>query len=338
MTFKRIAVDTSKAVFTVHGIDEADRAVLRRDLSRSRFQSFVASIEPTEIVLEASGGAHHWGRLLEAHGHRVRLIPPQYVKPFVKRGKSDRADAQAICEAAGRPEMSVVPVRSLERQAQAMTLRVRERLVGQRTQLINSLRGHATEFGIVVARGSSRVPELLERLRADEGIPSAAMRELERLGRCIGMLDDEISVLDRELMEAAKQHEVARRLTAVPGIGPIGAMTLVLSLEPAQFESGRHMAAWLGLVPREHSSGGKQRLGRISKAGHTRIRQLLVLGATAAIRHARPGGRNASPWLMALLERKPRKLAAIALANKMARIVWAMMERGTDYRRPAAMA
>jgi transposase len=148
--------------------------------------------------------------------------------------------------------MSVVAVRSLERQAQAMTLRVRERLVGQRTQLINSLRGHATEFGIVVARGSSRVPELLERVRADEGIPSAAIRELERLGRCIGMLDDEISVLDRELTEAAKTHEMARRLTAVPGIGPIGAMTLVLSLEPAQFESGRHMAAWLGLVPREH--------------------------------------------------------------------------------------
>jgi transposase len=338
MAFKRIAVDTSKAVFTVHGVDEADRPVLRRDLSRPRFEAFVASIEPTEFVLEASGGAHHWGRLLEARGHRVRLIPPQYVKPFVKRGKTDRADAQAICEAASRPGMSVVPVRSLQRQAQAMTLRVRERLVGQRTQLINSLRGHATEFGIVVARGSSRVPELLERLRADEGVPSAAMRELERLGRCIGMLDEEISILDRELAQAARTNEVARRLTAVPGIGPIGAMTLVLSLEPAQFESGRHMAAWLGLVPREHSSGGKQRLGRISKAGHTRIRRLLVLGATAAIQHARPGGRNASPWLLALLERKPRKLAAVALANKMARVVWAMMERGSAYRPPMAMA
>jgi transposase len=338
MAFKRIAVDTSKAVFTLHGIDEADRAVLRRDLSRARFQAFVASMEPTEFVLEASGGAHHWGRVLEAHGHRVRLIPPQYVKPFVKRSKNDRADAQAICEAGGRPGMSVVPVRSLERQAQAMVLRVRERLVQQRTQLINSLRGHATEFGIVVARGSGRISELMERARGDEGVPAAAIREMERLQRCIDVLDGEISILDRELAEAAKEHEVAGRLTGVPGIGPIGAMTLVLTLEASQFESGRHLAAWLGLVPREHSSGGKQRLGRISKAGNTRIRQLLVLGATAAIRHARPGTRTASPWLLALLERKPRKLAAIALANKMARIVWAMMERGTAYRPPAATA
>lgn len=189
-----------------------------------------------------------------------------------------------------------------------------------------------------MARGSSRIPELLERLKADDGVPAAAIREMERLGRCIAMLDDEISILDRELAEAAKVHDVARRLTGVPGIGPIGAMTLVLTLEPAQFETGRRMAAWLGLVPREHSSGGKQRLGRISKAGNARIRQLLVLGATTAIRHARPGSRTASPWLMALLKRKPRKLAAIALANKMARIVWAMMERGTAYRLPAAMA
>lgn len=182
------------------------------------------------------------------------------------------------------------------------------------------------------------MPELMERLRGDEGVPAAAIREMERLQRCIDVLDGEISTLDRELAEAAKAHDVARRLTGVPGIGPIGAMTLVLTLESVQFESGRHLAAWLGLVPREHSSGGKQRLGRISKAGNTRIRQLLVLGATTAIRHARPGSRSGSPWLLALLERKPRKLAAIALANKMARVVWAMMERGTAYRPPAAMA
>ena len=221
MAFKRIAVDTSKAVFTVHGIDEADRAVLRRDLSRVRFEAFVASIEPTEFVLEASGGAHHWGRVLEACGHRVRLIPPQYVKPFVRRGKNDRADAQAICEAAGRPGMSVVPVRSLERQAQAMVLRVRERLVQQRTQLINSLRGHATEFGIAVA-GSSRIPELMERFRGDDGVPAAAIREMERLQRCIEVLDGEIHSLDRELAEAAKSHEVARRLAGVPALGRSG--------------------------------------------------------------------------------------------------------------------
>ena len=338
MAFKRIAVDTSKAVFTVHGIDEADRPVLRRDLSRARFQTFLATLEPTVFALEACGGAHHWGRMLQAHGHRVLLIPPQYVKPFVKRSKTDRADAEAICEAAGRPGMSVVPVRSLDAQSRAIILRVRERLVQQRTQLANAIRGHAAEFGLVGARGLFHVAELMQRIRTGAEVPAIAQRELERLSRYAEALDAEISEIDRELTDAAKAHEVARRLMGVPGIGPIGAMTLVATVEAAQFESGRHFAAWLGLVPREHSSGGKHRLGRISKAGHQRIRQLLVLGATASIRHARPGSLTGSPWLLALLERKPRKLAACALANKMARIVWAMMERGTAYRQHTAMA
>ena len=276
--------------------------------------------------------SHHWGRLLEAHGHRVKLIPPQYVRPFVKRSKNDRTDAAAICEAAGRPGMSTVPVRSLERQAQSTVMRTRERLVKQHTELVNAARGHAAEFGIIAARGTAHLAALLERVQADPTIPDRARREIGRLVRTANGMQAEIDEIDRELASAAKEHDVARRLMEVPGIGVIGAMTLVASVEAGRFESGRHFAAWLGLVPREHSSGGKPRLGRISKAGNKRLRQLLVLGATAAIRHARPGSRTGSAWLIALLERKPRKLAAVALANKMARIVWAMMAHGTAYR------
>jgi len=338
MVFKRISVDTSKAVFTVHGIDEADRAVLRGDYSRGRFERWIASVAPTEFALEACGGSHYWGRVLKAHGHHVRLIPPQYVKPFVKRGKNDRADAAAISEAAGRPGMSFVPVKSAERQAQAMVLRIRERLVQQRTQLANALRGHATEFGVVVARGTSRLPELVTQVRSRSLAPALAVRELERLLRCVEMLDVEIAEVDAELKKVAAEHEVAKRLMGVPGIGPIGAMTLALDVDATQFETGRHLSAWLGLVPQERSSGGKQRLGKISKAGNERIRQLLVLGATAVIRHAKPGSRLASAWLNQLLQRKPRKLAAVALANKMARMVWALMTHGTVYRPNTAMA
>ncbi len=338
MVFKRISVDTSKTVFTVHGIDGSDRAVYRQDYTRSRFERWIGSLEPTEFALEACGGSHYWGRVLEAHGHRVRLIPPQYVKPFVKRGKNDRADAAAICEAAGRPGMSTVPVKSAERQAQAMVLRTRERLVQQRTQLANALRGHAAEFGVIAARGMSRLSELVRRMRSEGSVPALAVRELERLLRCVEMLDVEIEEVDAELKKVAAEHTVAKRLMGVPGIGPIGAVTLALDVDAAQFESGRHLSAWLGLVPQERSSGGKQRLGKISKAGNERIRQLLVLGATAVIRHAKPGSRLASAWLNQLLQRKPRKLAAVALANKMARIVWALMTRGTVYRPNTAMA
>ena len=338
MLYKRISVDTSKSVFTVHGIDASDRAIFRQDYPRARFERWIASLEPTEFALEACGGSHYWGRVLEGHGHRVRLIPPQYVKPFVKRGKNDRADAAAISEAAGRPGMSTVPVKPAARQAEAMVLRTRERLVQQRTQLANALRGHAAEFGVVAARGTSRLSELVTRMRSDGGVPALAVRELERLLRCVEMLDVEIEEVDAELKKVAAGHEVAKRLMGIPGIGPIGAMTLVVDVDAAQFETGRHLSAWLGLVPQERSSGGKQRLGKISKAGNERIRQLLVLGATAVIRHAKPGSRLGSAWLVQLLLRKPRKLAAVALANKMARIVWALMTRGTVYRPNAAMA
>ena len=332
MEYKRIAIDTSKAVFTVHGIDVQDRPVLRRNLKRMEFEAFFAKLVPTEMALEACGSSHHWARVLTASGHQVRLIPPQYVKPFVKRGKNDDADAEAICEAAGRPTMHFVPVKSAERQAAAMPLRVRELLVRQRTQLVNALRGHAGEFGIVVGRGIERVEALLEEVAATDGIPQTAREMLAVLGEQIAMLDRKLTVLEQRLVAEHRADPLSKLLAGQPGIGPISAQTIVSKVDPTQFKSGRHFAAWLGLTPKQRSTGGKQRLGGISRQGNERLRQLLVVGAMAVIRQAKPGSKTASPWLLQLLERRPRKLAAVALANKMARTVWAMMTSGETWR------
>jgi transposase len=263
----------------------------------------------------------------------VPLIPAQYVKPFVKRSKNDRADAAAINDAASRPDMPTVPVKSAEQQANTMIVRHRELLTGQRTAAINALRGHAAEFGIIAAKGTAQIGPLLQRLAADEAVPAAAKAMFVHMGEHIATLDQRIEALEEELLAVHKALPVSQRLIAVPGIGPITAITLALSVEPRHFASGRHFAAWLGLTPKEHSTGGKPRLGKISKAGNDRLRTLLVVGAMAVIRHARPGRKGASAWLLQLLGRKPRKLAAVALANKMARIAWAMMVRGEAYRR-----
>ncbi|MBV8870771.1 MAG: IS110 family transposase [Acetobacteraceae bacterium] len=338
MKHKRIAIDTSKHAFTLHGVDEQDSAVLRRNLKRSEMEAFFRKLAPTEVVMEACGGAHHWGRLLSRLGHRVRLIPAQYVKPFVKRAKNDRADAAAINDAASRPDMPVVAVKSAEQQASTMILKHREMLVGQRTAAINALRGHAAEFGVIAAKGTAQIQALLERLAADEAIPAAAKTMFAQMGAHIAALDQQAATLDEELLTLHKANPVSQSLAAVPGIGPISAITLALSVEPTHFASGRHFAAWLGLTPKEHSTGGRPRLGRISKAGNERLRQLLVVGATAVIRHAKPGKSSVSDWLLQLLARKPRKLAAVALANKTARIVWAMMARGEAYRRSPIIA
>jgi len=342
MEFKRIAIDTSKHVFTVHGVDQAERAVLRRNLSRSQMEGFFAKQPPTEVALEACGSSHHWGRMLEALGHRVRLIPPQYVKPFVKRGKNDRHDAAAISEAASRPDMRFVPVKSADRQAQAMVLSARELLVRQRTQLINAVRGHAAEFGVIAPRGTANVAAILQKMADKEaGVPARAQQILARLGHQIETLDDEIDALDKEMAAQHKTSTGSKRLATAPGVGPILALTLTLCVDAAQFEDGRHFAAWLGLTPREKSTGGKQRMGKISREGNERIRQCLVLGATSVIKAVTRSGADkkasklATPWLLKLLERKPRKVAAVALANKMARMLWAMMSRGEAYRRPA---
>jgi len=336
MQYKRIAIDTSKSVFTLHGIVANDQPVLRRNLRRSDLEAFFAKLPPTEVVMEACGGSHHWGRVLTKLGHRVKLIPPQYVKPYVKRGKNDRNDAEAICEAAGRPGMRFVPVKSAEQQAGAMPLAVRELLVRQRTQLVNALRGHASEFGVVVGKGIENVSGLLAKIAATDSIPDAAREMLAMLGNQIAHLDEQLGTLETRLVAQHRATPMSKLLAGQPGIGPIAALTIVHKVDPTQFKSGRHFAAWLGLTPKERSTGGRQRLGGISRQGNERLRQLLVVGATAVIRHAKPGSKSASAWLLAVLERCPRKVAAVALANKMARTVWAMMTSGEAYRMPVA--
>jgi transposase len=338
MKLKRIAIDIAKHVFTLHGVDEQDCPAVRRNLKRADMASFFGKLPSTEVIMEACGGAHHWGRLLTRLGHTVRLIPAQYVKPFVKRAKNDRADAEAISEAASRPSMPSVAVKSAEQQANTMILKHREMLIGQRTAAINALRGHAAEFGVIAAKGTTQVEALLHKLADEAGVPATAKAMFVRMGEQIASLDQQIEALERELLTLHKASPVSQLLDAVPGVGPISAITLALSVEPEHFASGRHFAAWLGLTPKEHSTGGKPRLGKISKAGNERLRTLLVVGATSVIRHAKPGRKGASAWLLRLLERKPRKLAAVALANKMARIVWAMMARGEAYRRQPVAA
>ncbi len=332
MKFKRIAIDTSKHVFTLHGVDEEDQPVLRREIRRAQLEPFFAKLAPTEVALEACAGSHHWGRVLGAMGHRVKLIPPQYVKPFVKRSKNDRNDAEAISEAASRPTMRTVPVKTADEQAATIIVKHRELMVNQRTQAINALRGHAAEFGIVAAQGCANVTALLAILSAEEAIPEIAKAMFEQMGQHVADLDLKIDELERQLLEQHKANAISKLLAAIPGVGPITAITMALTVNPTNFETGRHFAAWIGLTPREHSTGGKHRLGRISKAGNERLRQLLVVGAMAVIRYAKPGSKSATAWLLQLLERRPRKVAAIALANKMARIIWAMMARGEAYR------
>jgi transposase len=350
--YKRIGIDTSKAVFTLHGVDQQDRPVLRINLRRPQLLAFFKKLPPTEIAMEACGSAHHWARELTALGHEVCLVPPQYVKPYVKRSKNDRNDAEAICEAAGRPGMHFVPLKSVTQQAQGMVLKVRETLVGQRTQMTNTLRGHAAEFGVIAGKGLRQIGPLLTAIEQETTIPAEARDMAALLGQEIEHLDRRIKEIDAKLAAAHKANEVSQRLATsaadafrhigslrdpIPGVGPVTALTLAIEVDPAAFESGRHLAAWAGLTPKEHSTGGKQRMGGISRAGHERLRVLLVTGATSVIKAAmRPGSALMTDWLRALLQRKPRKVVAVALANKMARMALALMTRGEVYRRPAA--
>jgi transposase len=337
--YKRIGIDTSKAVFTLHGTDQQDRPVLRINLRRAQMISFFKKLPPTVIALEACGGSHYWARELTALGHTVRLIPPQYVRPYVKRGKNDRNDAEAICEAAGRPGMHFVPVKSVTQQAQGMVLKVRETLIGQRTALINTVRGHAAEFGIIAGKGAGQIEPLLSAIEQEAAIPPGAREMFAVLGRQIDEIDVRIKDVDTKLNTAHKASEVSQRLVTIPGVGPVTALTLAVEIDPAMFESGRHLAAWAGLTPKERSTGGRQRMGGISRAGNERLRVLFVSGATSVINAAmRPGSRQMTDWLRALLLRKPRKAVAVALANKMARTAWAMMKSGVTYRRPSAAA
>jgi len=334
MSIIRIGLDTAKHVFQLHGVDEQEQAVLRRRLGRREVERFFAKLAPTRIGLEACGAAHHWARVLRRLGHEVVLLPPQYVKPYLKRGKNDALDAEAICEAMSRPSMRFVPVKSAERQAALMLLKTRDLLVKQRTMLINAMRGHAAEFGVVAAKGPVRVAELLQAAHAEAaGVPALALEMLRLLAGQLDALAAELKMIEAKLMAWHTQDPVSQCLATQPGIGPIGAVSFALKVTDAKgFRSGRHFAAWLGLTPKQNATGGRARPGAISRQGDETLRRLLVLGATTVIRFAKAG--RVSPWLWQLLARRPRKLAAVALANKMARILWAMMVSGEVYRRP----
>ena len=330
----RIGIDTSKSVFQLHGVDEKDQAVLRKQLRRRQFVAFFTKLEPTLVGLEACGASHHWARELVKLGHQVVLIPPQYVKPYVGRNKNDRIDAEAVCEAMGRPKLQerFVPIKSIEQSAAQMLLGVRESLVKRRTQLTNTIRGHAAEFGLVAAKGLDKIQPLLARIAADDSLPVLTKEMFAVLGREYAELGPRIAQIDKKMLAFHRSNEVTRRLMEVPAIGPTGACLLVTKIvDPHAFRSGRRCAAWIGLTPKDHSTAGKQKLGGITRAGDERLRAVLVSGAMACIRHAKNRHSNSSPWLVELLKRKPPKVAAVALANKTARIAWKLMTSGERY-------
>jgi transposase len=330
----RIGIDTSKSVFQLHGVDEKEQAVLRKQLRRRQFVVFFAKLEPTLVGLEACGASHHWARELQQLGHQVMLIPPQYVKPYVGRNKNDKTDAEAVCEAMSRPKVQerLVAIKSVEQSAAQMLLGVRESLVKRRTQLTNTIRGHAAEFGLVAAKGLDKIEPLLARIAADAGLPALTKEMFAVLGREYAELGPRIAQIDNKMLAFHRSNEVARRLMEVPAIGPIGACLLVTKIvDPHAFRSARRCAAWIGLTPKDHSTAGKQRLGGITRAGDERLRAVLVSGATTCIQHARNRRGRPSPWLVELLKRKPPKVAAVALANKTARIAWKIMTSGERY-------
>jgi transposase len=333
----RVGLDTSKQVFQVHGVEADEAVVMRRRLRRRDVVEFFRRLPPALIGIEACGGSHHWARVLGSLGHEVRLIPPQYVKPYVKRGKNDMADAAAICEAVSRPHMRFVPMKTPEEQAVQMLVMVREQLVRGRTRLSNAIRGYAAEFGLVSPKGARHVEPLLARVAADETLPALARELFAVLAKECAALGERIREVDARLQAWHRQDERSRRLTGIPGVGPVGAVLLSSKTpNPHLFRSGRQFAAWLGLTPRDHSTAGRTRLGVITRAGDERLRSTLVLGATAVIRQVRQGKAKPSPWLRDLLQRKTPKQAAVALANKTARVAWKLMVSGETYRPGAA--
>jgi transposase len=333
----RIGIDTSKSVFQLHGVNAAGQPVLRKKLRRSQVLAFFAGLSPLKIGMEACGAAHYWARQLHASGHEVMLLPAQYVKPYVKRSKSDAADAEAICEAMSRPGMRFVPIKSPDQQGAQMLAKLRAQFMGRRTQLANSIRGFAAEFGLVAPKGLSRLGDLLADIRTNKVIPDQARDMFETLARDYAHINDEVATLNEKLLSLHRSNEMSQRLAAIPAIGPVGATLLTIKVPDAQgFRSGRDFAAWLGLTPKNHSTAGKNRLGAITRAGDEMLRSVLVTGATALIQHMRRGGKRLWPWLAALIARKPAKLAAVALANKLARIAWKLMVSGQHYRPTAA--
>jgi transposase len=335
----RIGIDTSKSTFQLHGVDAEEKVVMQRKLRRREFMTFLGKLEPTSIGLEACSASHYWAGQLQALGHTVMLIPPQYVRPYVARGKNDAADAAAICEAMSRPRVRerLVAAKTADQVAAQMLLGVRENLIRRRTQLGNSIRGHAAEFGLVAAKGLSKVEPLLARIAADDTVPALAKDMFAALGQELAELAPRIAAVEARLRAWHRSNELSRRLAEVPSIGPIGACLLPIKIaNPQIFRSGRMCAAWIGLTAKDHSTAGKQKLGGITRAGDETLRATLVAGATAYIQQVRRGRTKPSPWLAVLLQRKPPKLAAVALANKTARIAWKLMTSGQHYNRAAA--
>jgi transposase len=327
-------MDTSKHIFQLHGVNDAEQVVLRKKLRRKEMVTFFERLAPTVVAIEACGASHHWARLLGSFGHQVKLVAPQLAKPYVKRGKNDAADAEALCEAMSRPTMRFVPVKSAERQAALMLVGVRERLIRNRTQLANAIRGYAAEFGVSAARGMANLVPLLGRLQDEESLPALARELFAGQAEEYRRLQAQIAGIDAKLMAWHRADECSRRLAQIPGVGPIGAVLLTMKTPaPEGFRSGRDFAAWIGLTPKDHSTAGKARLGVITRAGDESLRSVLVVGATSVIRHLRWGKTNDAlePWLTALLRRKAPKLVAVALANKLARIAWKLMVTGQAY-------
>jgi transposase len=338
MQITTIGLDLAKSVFQVHGVDAGGRSILKKKLRRAEVLKVFADLPPCLVGMEACATAHHWARELSALGHEVRLMPPSYVKAYLRRQKNDAADAEAICEAVTRPTMRFVPVKSAERQSVLVLHRSRELLVRQRTMLINAIRGHCAEFGIIAPQGARRAVELVEQIRQAEVciLPDLAKGALLMLADQLEALAVQIHGLERRLLTWHRQDQASQRLATIPGIGIISATAFAASVpDPGLFRSGREFAAFLGLVPRQSSSGGKDRLGRISKMGDGYLRKLLVVGATSVIRRARTHALATAPWIRALLERRPARVVTVAMANKTARIVWAVLSRGEVYRPPA---
>ena len=330
-----IGLDIAKNVFQVHSIDEAGQVVVRRQLRRRQVLKFFAKLPSCLIGIEACGTAHHWARELRQLGHEVKLMPARYVKPYVKRNKNDAADAEAICEAVTRPTMRFVPIKTVEQQSVLMVHRTRELFIRQRTMLINAIRSHLAKFGIVAGVGRNGVEKLLTLIAEgkDERVPSAARDCLIALAAQLDLIKRQILESDRRVLAWHRNNSLSKRLEAIPSVGPLIASALVASVPDVSiFRSGRDMSAWIGIVPKQNSTGGKQRLGSISKAGNRYLRKLLFIGALAVIKRAKQLGYSRHPWLMSLIERRSVKTAAIALANKVVRIAWAMMARNEAYR------
>ncbi len=331
-----VGLDLAKSVFQVHSTDDQGRPVLKKKLKRSQVLDFFDSLPPCLVGMEACGGSHHWAREIRAIGHQVRLIPPAYVKPFVKRNKTDAADAAAICEAMRSADMRFVSVKSIDEQAYAVALKAEKLLVRQRTQIANAIRGHMHEFGVIARLGHAGLADLLAVLRdnEDQRIPPAARQTLLVLADQYEALSKTVKAQQDQIREAVQADKDMRRLTSIPGVGVrTAAAVKALAPDMSAFASGRDLAAWVGLTPLMHSSGGKDRIGHITKMGNNDLRTLLVLGAAALLRHVQAGAIK-SPWLEGLLKRRPFKVAAVALASKNARIIWAMMTKGTEYRKP----